>query len=141
MGTTVVNKNGVEFDIDAIASDLNMKLEKDLTNITDSGKAKCAGYPMPSSTYVDLTLGASGTSYTAPANGWYAFSKAASTSGQYVVGVSGGIHVLDSGATGATPRIAIPVAKGESCIISYTASGATNFFRFVYAEGSVSEAS
>ena len=29
-----------------------------------------SGLGMPSSRYIDLTLGASGTTYTAPANGW-----------------------------------------------------------------------
>lgn len=32
--TTVTNKNGIEFDIDAIATDLNGKADVDLTNCT-----------------------------------------------------------------------------------------------------------
>ena len=29
----------------------------------------------------------------------------------------------------------VPVKKGMNCRIDYTASGAVNFFRFIYAEG------
>lgn len=34
MATTVTNKNGIEFDIDAIATDLNNKVDLDGTNAT-----------------------------------------------------------------------------------------------------------
>lgn len=34
MGTTVTNKNGIEFDIDALATDVNGKMDKDGVNAT-----------------------------------------------------------------------------------------------------------
>ena len=34
MGTTVTNKNGIEFDIDALATDVNGKADKDLVNVS-----------------------------------------------------------------------------------------------------------
>lgn len=34
--TTVTNKNGIEFDIDALATDVNGKADKDLSNATPS---------------------------------------------------------------------------------------------------------
>ncbi len=41
----------------------------DLSNLTAAGKAAVANASMPSDSYIDLTLGASGSTYTAPANG------------------------------------------------------------------------
>jgi len=70
MTETVYNKNGISFDIDAIATDLNGKADVDLVNVNDSGTSRCAGWAMPSTTYVALTAGASDTVYTAPANGY-----------------------------------------------------------------------
>ena len=65
----------VNINIDNIATDLNNKADKDLTNsvgaLSSSAKEYFSGLGMPSDKYVDLTLGANGTTYTAPANGWY----------------------------------------------------------------------
>lgn len=40
-------------------------------NFSAVGKAVLSGMGMPSDRYINLTLGASGTRYTAPANGWF----------------------------------------------------------------------
>ena len=66
--------NGTGIQIDNIATDLNGKADVDLVNVNDAGTNKAAGWAMPSATYEDLTLGASGTTYTAPANGWLCIS-------------------------------------------------------------------
>ena len=41
------------------------------SNFSQVGRSYLSGLGMPSSRYIDLTLGASGTTYTAPANGWF----------------------------------------------------------------------
>ena len=51
----------------------NNKIDIDAGNVSVSGKAFISALSMPSSKYIDLTLGASGTTYTAPANGWFYF--------------------------------------------------------------------
>lgn len=97
-----------------------------------------AGQAMPSGKYVDLTLGASGSSYTAPANGWFTFSKTAGiTNGQIsltndtvgfgctAIGPSAGYNLL----------IYLPVKAGDVVRTTYSATGTTNYFRFIYAEG------
>lgn len=43
----------------------------DASNFTSAGTTTLSSYGMPSTRYIDLTLGASGTTYTAPANGYY----------------------------------------------------------------------
>lgn len=91
---------------------------------------------MPSSNYIDLTLGANGTTYTAPADGWFALKK---------IGNANEIISFDNGefcttncssTSGISLAVYIPVRKGEAIIAGYSASGSTTYFRFVYAEGS-----
>lgn len=49
----------------------NNKIDIDAGNVSVSGKAFISALSMPSSKFIDLTLGASGTTYTAPVNGWF----------------------------------------------------------------------
>lgn len=130
-----LNKNDV--DIDNIATDLNGKADTDLTNVTDQGKILMSSMGMPSDKYIDLTLGASKTTYTAPANGWVFLDKGG-LAGQigFIVNVTkkyavGGAHFV---------RISCPVQKGDTYRVDYDLTGATSGFRFFYAVGSKSEA-
>lgn len=109
--------------------------DRDLMNITDGAKELMAHSSMPSSTYKDLTLGASGTKYTAPADGWFYLQKTAGTAGAYV-SLSCGNMVINQAAPGANNSMAIfiPAGAGKECSLTYSATG-TGVFRFVYAEG------
>ena len=99
-------------------------------------KSKLSSYAMPSTKYTDLTLGASGTTYTAPANGWVVFGKAASGAGQYINLSSGYLtNQVVSNATGNILSIYIPVYKDKTFKANYSVGGATNSFRFIYAKG------
>ena len=95
-----------------------------------------SGWSMPSSKYIDLTLGASGISYTAPANGWFYISKE-TTGAQYVEFVN-----LVSGFSSGSVYYStfhvvafIPARKGDAIQLNYNAGGTLNAFRFYYAEG------
>lgn len=105
---------------------------------TKTDMLQASGASMPSSKYIDLTLGASGSTYTAPANGYV-----------YVGKVAGGVAYISltnlsnelsfsSRSTVSTDTITsfIPVSKGSRFRCSYSAEGATKYFRFIYAEGS-----
>lgn len=139
-------KTSIQVDIDEIATDLNGKADTDLTNVTDTGYIKMAGAGMPSDTYIDLTLGASGTSYTAPADGWVYFSKVCNGSNQEAF-----IEISDTnynftiggfmGRNGDGYKLIMPIKKNTVFKVLYGLGGATEFFRFVYAVGSESEAS
>ena len=134
-GTATRVWNGTEPTIDT-------KANTDLTNITDSAKVMMSGMGMPSNKYVNLTLGASGTTYTAPSNGWYNLSKNASANGQWcdLRNVTNGFYISSPYLSSASVfRSAIPVKKNDVLQISYNLGGATNFFRFYYAVGSESE--
>lgn len=134
-------KTAIQVDIDNIATDLNGKADVDFTNVNDSGSSLCANWAMPSSTSVNLTLGPSQSTYTAPANGWFVFSKPATQVNQYV-------YARTSDALCAEAQVnyvsglgifSLPVRKGSTIYIDYSLAG-TGEFKFVYAQGSESEA-
>ena len=137
-------KTEIQVDIDEIATDLNGKADVDLTNTTDQAKILMSGMGMPSNTYVNLTLGASGSSYTAPADGWICLSKEGGSADYQYIYLSTGSKLEQLGrcvSRGSQATLISPVRKGEVFKVSYTAGGATNYFRFIYAVGSESEAS
>jgi len=97
--------------------------------------ANCA---MPSGTYIDMTLGASGTDYIAPADGWFFVDKTTGTANAYLNvfhTVTGMGYTVTGPAAGNTMRLSLPVAKGDTIRINYNMTGTTEFFRFVYAVG------
>lgn len=99
-----------------------------------------ASMPMPSERYVDLTLGASGATYTAPADGYITFRNNVTATGQQIQlqnatnGIQTWIHSSKStGIIGCW----IPVSKNNNVTLVYDMpnNGANMIFRFVYAEG------
>jgi hypothetical protein len=92
---------------------------------------------MPSNKYIDLTLGASGTSYTAPADGYVllamrntdVYCEMRLNAGQLRVGSN---YRYD--ATGYSFSLSIPISKGNSVTAIYT-NMSPQTFRFVYANG------
>lgn len=92
---------------------------------------------MPSDKYVDLTLPATGGTITAPADGYLSFAKAGQTT-EYVslINYKSGISITSSpSVNGNNAKLFMPVSKGDVINLAYTASGATTYFRFVYANG------
>ena len=98
-----------------------------------------ANQAMPSDNYTDLTLGASGASYTAPADGWLVLNKLSSgTSYQFVQIYN--TKTADRRIGASTSNAAylcatMPLAKGDRVLVEYSASGVTKLFRFIYANG------
>lgn len=91
---------------------------------------------MPSSNSIQLTLGASGTSYTAPADGFVIFNKRANGTSQYIGISAEGWRDVDTLAyTAYEGCVFAPVKKGKNFTIDYAAGGELMQFRFVYAEG------
>ena len=101
--------------------------------------AAVAHLAMPSNTKVDLTLGANGSTYTAPANGWFCVSKHSTNSNQILelssTSTGLGFKYASTGAQGCF--VSCPVKKDDITKCGYTVTGETKFFRFIYAEGSV----
>lgn len=95
---------------------------------------------MPSNKYIDLELGASGSTYTAPANGYYTLNASVSGFIQIVV-TNNGINLYSDyrSLTDAlmTNEIFIQIKKGQNIIVNYGSISQTNRFRFIYAEGEI----
>lgn len=126
------------------ASLFNAKADIDASNFDATGKSTIANLGMPSDTFDSLTLGASGTEYTAPANGWVQIVKNAGSDFYYVSlesrnAANTGRRVYDFRAeyssSPCTP--CIPVRKGQKFIVRYNATGTTTSFRFYYAQGDI----
>lgn len=101
-----------------------------------SDRPTVSGWAMPSDKYVDLTLGSSGATYTAPANGYFAASKESTGNGQYLF-IDGSLLGTGSRSTGSGQTVEgyLPVRAGDTVKVTYNAGGSTNYFRFIYAEG------
>lgn len=119
------------------------RIEEKLLDTTN--KAQATEASMPSGKYIDITLGASGTNYTAPANGWFIFMKQSHNPNEYVAlasyAIAGTVTSLKCYALSAAPigsldvGLTIPVLKGDTVEVGYTLSGASLRWRFVYAQG------
>ena len=119
----------------------NGKADINLANVNNQAKILISEMAMPSNTYTDLTLGASGTAYIAPANGYVAFSKLTTGANQNITIDCNNFRTLVWGAISTINLFTyMPVKKGDTYTVEYNAGGATNYFRFIYAQGSESEA-
>jgi hypothetical protein len=112
---------------------------------TKVNAAEAAHAAMPSDTYVDLTLPATGGIVEAPADGYLLLAQAASVGGLY--------SQFNSISTELVPRtnmlvqasssfpadictIMMPMSKGQKTYVFYNTDGTLYAFRFIYANGS-----
>lgn len=139
VGNTIQNETSV--DVAELTEDLNGKSDIDLGNLSNAGKIVGSGLGMPSNTYDDLTSGASGTQYTAPADGWFYFAKwAANNVNGYVSLINLSNYMASEWRNSiGLGRVYIPAKKGDIVQADYDAQGNTDVIRFIYAEGSKSE--
>ena len=106
---------------------------------TDKSEIGTWGYV--SEKYTSLTLGASGTVYTAPANGKFWVEKTSGKAGGYITMYynTGAkfVRTLFSTTNNDLMRLDIEVVKGQQIAVTYNITGSTNDFRFIYARGEV----
>ena len=111
------------------------RIEETLVNKTN--KVQAAEASMPSNKYIDLTLGATGATYTAPANGWFTINKH-STPGKLAAfenESAGRVTWIVQISAETDCRVSCPARTGDIVRLWYSADGNLNFFRFIYAEG------
>lgn len=99
---------------------------------------QAAGASMPGNQYIDLTLGASGSIYTAPTHGWFILVKRSGSNNQYASINNSTSRIFDErqvpyANASATP--CVPAQQGEEVLVQYTVTGETLIFRFIYAKG------
>ncbi|MCM1339390.1 MAG: hypothetical protein NC191_06940 [Muribaculaceae bacterium] len=105
-----------------------------LSDKTDMAQA--ANASMPSSRHINLTLGASGTTYTAPSTGWVVLSSTSNGANQ-ILSLNGLVSTFaQHSASGQNFSTTIPVLKGSSFTIWYSTPSSATTLRFVYGEGS-----
>lgn len=91
---------------------------------------------MPSDKHIDLTLGASGTTYTAPADGWFQCACTGTVGSTYFEIATNEISSTAS-FVGGWARTSIPVKRRDIVTVYYGGNKFTKrLFRFTYAEGS-----
>ena len=140
VGNTIQDQTTI--DVGEITEDLNSKADIDLGNLSNAGKIVGSGLGMPSNSYDDLTLGASGDTYTAPADGYFFLHKACGITSAYLASsnTGNGYYDISWGPNFVADDLSliIPVKKDDEIKIYYNATGTTKNFRFIYAEGSKS---
>lgn len=98
-----------------------------------------SGLGMPSSKYINLTLGSSGATYTAPANGYfYMRGKSSGTNQQiYMNNTNTTLETLNKNPLSSSYCYChIPARRGDVVQVSYTITADLSF-KFIYAEGEV----
>ena len=104
-------------------------------------KSTISGWSMPSNKYINLTLGASGSKYTAPANGWFMLNKVSGISNNqsYIVLVNRKTNIKSQTVvynySSSILSAYLPIQKGDVVEIIFNSTGEVKEFRFIYAEG------
>lgn len=121
--------------LEGVAAEMGLKANASLDNLSAAGRSLAAGLGMPSGRRVYLTLGASGTTYTAPANGFYSLDIATANNQAQVW--AGGNYWFDGRAAivGNIQWTSPACKKGDVMTLYYTNTGAVAGFCFIYAEG------
>ena len=112
-------------------------VNSNMSNISNAGRSFISGIGMPGNS-INITIAASGSSYIAPANGYFsAFYTSTSNSRALLVlqnttrTINSGDHSYSNG-TGICANI--PVQKGDKVILAYD-GGNFSYFKFIYAKG------
>ena len=115
------------------------RIEEKIASLIPDNSSLISSYGMTSKNYINLTVGASGTTYTAPANGWFYIGFTFTTAANNYVGLrteEKGIGVINRTAVSGTAQCFIPVTKGDEVRAIYSNTDkSTTELRFNYAEG------
>lgn len=134
------SENESAMDWSAWSTSLNSKANTSGDNFTSEGKSYLSGIGMPSGNYIDLTLGANDSQYTAPANGWFVLTKRLGASAQLTTSVNSkfGFITYSNNMSNQLNQHTLPVKKGDTVTIHWSAAGsitADDGIRFIYAQG------
>ena len=148
--TTIVNplELGGSFNNTVLKSNVSV-LETDTASSTKKAYSIMTKSPtnneymgrmaMPSDKYINLTWGASGTSYTAPANGFFGAEGRCNANGHVALWCPNIPTIADKNRTSANGQIcnaSIPVKKGTTVRLDYANYVSDGSISFAYAEGS-----
>lgn len=141
-GTPVdsANMNKIEQGIVDAHVDLTNKANIDADNLSANGKSLISGLGMPSERYINLTIGASPTQFTAPANGWFdIWAQGGTTSNNKYLEIINNTTGISQGVYGTSNyhyKCHLPARKGDKVSVQYNnMEAAPDRCRFIYAEG------
>lgn len=113
------------------------RIEEKVASLIPDNSNLISSYGMPSSKYINLTLGASGSTYTAPANGYFAclLSIGSGTFNIYVQNNFLGTQFTTT--IEIAVKAFVPVQKGQVMQLVYPTPTTQTYktLRFIYAEG------
>lgn len=112
-----------------------------LNHINTYQRTELAGMSMPSNKYINLTLGATGTAYKAPANGWFYFLGRWENAIPYlqmrntiISGLEPRVQTCGASTTGYW-GLYMPVRADDSITINYNDAPVNVRLAFIYAKG------
>ena len=138
-----LSKTDVEVNFDNLSQELNDRADTCASNFNSTGKTNLSSFGMPSGKCITLTAGASGTKYTAPANGWVSFCVEGNANGLFGLN---NLTITDSAristfipapAKGVTYRTFMPIMKNSEFSIEFYNSITPQWLVFIYAQGEV----
>lgn len=118
-----------------ILEELNDKVDRDCNNLAVEGRSLISGLGMPSGRVISLTLAASGSTYTVPANGWVSFRGNNVNNGYIEITVLNSVNVRTPGSSSGDMCVYVPVKKGQQFKLYYGNLGSGSGVAFIYAEG------
>lgn len=137
------NNTVLKSNVRVLETDTTSATKKAYSIMTKSAKNNeyMGHMAMPSNKYIDLELGASGTTYTAPADGYFlAHNNAAESNPLMLTNTVNGLStLLPAGVTGYAPSISLYCKKDDIIKFNYVQpSGSATSLKFVYTVGSQS---
>ena len=126
---------------DNFVGNLDSKANTDLSNINSTAKETISRLGVPSDRFDELAIGATGTRYTAPANGYFYFFLQPLSNGYsqaWLHNLDNGLHEWAGTDVVRIITATLPVKKGSTAIFEYSLAGglgADSKLRFYYAEG------
>lgn len=116
----------------------NNKLDLNASNLSSQGMSYMSSMGMPGDKYIDLTLGASGSTYTAPANGYYRCYIGGPSGDKWLRLSTSAGYIQEAGfTTSKNICFTVPIQKNEILNIKYSGTLTTSGLGFIYAEGEV----
>lgn len=112
----------------------NFSIKQPFHAVDRNDSSWIAGQAMPSKKQINLTLGATGSTYIAPANGYFYANQQSTAAGQYIAFTAFGATRAYSSASTQSLQVFLPVPKGETLTVDYTAP-TNRTFKFYYVKG------
>ncbi|MBQ0113212.1 MAG: hypothetical protein KBT03_08805, partial [Bacteroidales bacterium] len=115
----------------------NNKLDLNASNLSTQGMSYISGLGIPSDRYIELSVGASYSTYTAPANGWVCLYASNTSNANATVTIKNGkMTTISHGSNGEWDCATIcPVRKNDTYSIIYTNVNNWKGRYFIYAQG------